>query len=296
MSNLRDISCFPAASASYDHGTQLPEFSHRLYANGNETTLAPRLDSDVPPPTIIESKVFRWSHPQLRGFVPSDSCARPRSVTDSEQSPVMRAQNACRIAAIILLLAPGAWPQIIEFESKGLHYQAQTKNGITVMFATLPAHIKDFNIIQITITNGSPLSWTVKPEDFSFIRQDGTHLASVSADGVVESLLQRASRNDVIKLQLLYENTIYALTNFRSTNGYEKRRQTAMGMFVNPRFKAAAEASAIAFAQTKLKPSESTDGAVFFESKEKVLGQGRLMVHTAGEEFEFDTFPEVKLK
>ncbi len=279
------------------------------YAIGNETAVAPRLNRYVPPPTIIESKVVRWHPQQLRGFLPSDDCAslfhtvlaaadaRQGYVSsDIEQSRMRRTRGAVRLAAMILLLAPFSWPQIIEFESKGLHYQAQTKNGITVMFATLPAHIKDFNIIQITITNGSPLSWTVKPEDFSFIRQDGIHLESVSADGVVESLLQRASRNDVIKLQLLYENTIYALTNFRSTNGYEKRRQTAMGMFVNPRFKAAAEASAIAFAQTKLKPGESTDGAVFFESKEKVLGPGHLVVKTAGEQFEFDTFPEVKLK
>jgi len=197
---------------------------------------------------------------------------------------------------MLLIFGLSAWPQVIDFESKGLHYQALAKNGITVMFATLPAHIKDFNVIQTTITNGSPLSWTVKPQDFSFIQQDGVHLESVSADGVVESLLEKASRSDVIKLQLLYENTIYALTNFRSTNGYEKRRQTAMAMFVNPRIKAAVEASAIAFAQTKLKPGESTDGAVFFQSKEKVLGQGHLVVHTAGEQFEFDTFPEVKLK
>jgi hypothetical protein len=196
----------------------------------------------------------------------------------------------------VLLFGLLVWPQVIDFESKGLHYQALTKNGITVMFATLPAHIKDFNIIQITITNGSPVSWTVKPQDFSFIRQDGVRLESLSADGVVESLLERASRNDVIKLQLLYENTIYALTNFRSTNGYEKRRQTAMGMFVNPRLKAAAEASAIAFAQTKLKPGESTDGAIFFQSKDKSWSQGRLVVATADEQFEFDTFPEVKFK
>ena len=261
-------------------------------------------------PTIIRDKVFRWCLPQLRGFLPSDvyadpglpaqhlaACARQRYVCNGiEPDYLIRTRCVIRPVALLLIFALFAWSQVIEFESKGLHYQALTKNGITVMFATLPAHIKDFNIIQVTITNGSPLSWTVKPEDFSFVRQDGIRLESVSADGVVESLLQRASRNDVIKLQLLYENTIYALTNFRSTNGYEKRRQTAMGMFVNPRFKAAAEASAIAFAQTKLKPGESTDGAVFFESKDKVLGQGHLVVHTASEQFEFDTFPEVKLK
>ena len=68
------------------------------------------------------------------------------------------------------------------------------------MFASLPPHIKEYSIVQVTITNGSLVSWTVKPTDFTFIRQDGTQLQPVSADEVVESLLQKASRNDVIKL------------------------------------------------------------------------------------------------
>ena len=177
-----------------------------------------------------------------------------------------------------------------------MEYEALTKNGITVMFAPLPPHIKDYNIVQITVTNGSLVSWTVKPSDFLFIRQDGTPLQPVSADEVVESLLQKASRNDVIKLQLLYEDSIYALSNFRSTNGYEQRREAAMAQFVNRGFKAAAAASAITLVSTKLKPGDSTDGAVFFENrtKDKSLGPGRLTAHTCGETFEFEIYPELK--
>jgi hypothetical protein len=184
----------------------------------------------------------------------------------------------------------------VEFESKGLDYDALTHEGITVMFTHLPPHIKDFSILQVTVTNGSLVSWTVKPSDFIFIRQDGTLLPSLSADYVVESLLAKASRNDVIKLQLLYEDSIYALQNFRSTNGYEKRRQAAMAMFVNKEFKAAAAASVITLIPTKLKPSDSTDGAVFFENhnKEKSLGPGRLVVRTCGQTFVFQTVGELK--
>jgi hypothetical protein len=184
----------------------------------------------------------------------------------------------------------------IEFQSHGLDYEALTKEGITVMFASLPPHIKDFNIIQVTVTNGSPVSWTVKPADFSFVRQDGTVLASVSADRVVESMLERAGRNDVIKLQLLYEDSIYALSNFRSTNGYEQRREAAMAQFVNRGFKAAAEASAITLVATKLKAGDSTDGAVFFENrtKAKVLGAGRVIARTCGQVFVFPTYGELK--
>lgn len=184
----------------------------------------------------------------------------------------------------------------IEFQSHGLGYEAVTKEGVTVMFASLPPHIKDFNIIQVTVTNGSPVSWTVKPGDFSFVRQDGTVLASVSADEVVASLLQKAGRNDVIKLQLLYEDSIYALSNFRSTNGYEQRREAAMAMFVNRGFKAAVAASAITLVATKLKSGDSTDGAVFFRTrpKEKTLGAGRVVARTCGQVFVFETYSVLK--
>lgn len=184
----------------------------------------------------------------------------------------------------------------IEFESHGLLYEALTKNGITVMFAPLPPHIKDYNIVQVTVTNGSLVTWTVKSSDFTFVRQDGSVLQAVSADEVVESLLQKASRNDVIKLQLLYEDSIYALSNFRSTNGYEQRREAAMAQFVNRSFKAAAAASAITLVPTKLKPGDSTDGAVFFENRtrEKSLGTGRFLAHTCGENFAFETYAEPK--
>ncbi|MBV8571755.1 MAG: hypothetical protein JO319_14145 [Acidobacteriaceae bacterium] len=184
----------------------------------------------------------------------------------------------------------------VTFESHGLEYDAITRSGITVMFAPLPPHIKDYNVVQLTVTNGSLVSWTVRPSDFTFIREDGEVLQTASADEVVENLLTRADRNDVIKLQLLYENSIYALSNFRSTNGYEKRREAAMAQFVNKGFKAAAEASAIAFVATKLKPGDSTDGAVFFQnrSKDKGLGAGRLVAHVCGENFVFETFAEYK--
>jgi hypothetical protein len=46
--------------------------------------------------------------------------------------------------------------------------------GVTVMFAYLPAHLKEYSIMQVSISNGSPISWTVKPEDFSYRQQDGT--------------------------------------------------------------------------------------------------------------------------
>ncbi|MGI8961556.1 MAG: hypothetical protein ACR2IV_17700 [Bryobacteraceae bacterium] len=216
-----------------------------------------------------------------------------------------RARVTSLFLALLFVVSISAFPQQnppnaaagpIDFESHGMHYEALTKNGITVMFAPLPPHVKDFNIVQITVTNGSPVSWTVKPSDFSFTRHDGTVLQPISADEVVSSLLDKASRADVIKLQLLYESSIYALSNFRSTNGYEQRREAAMAQFVSARFKAAAAASAITLVPIKLKPGDSTDGAVFFENrtKDKSLGSGRFVAHSCGETFFFETYPESK--
>ena len=58
--------------------------------------------------------------------------------------------------------------QVIEFESGGLKYKTLTHNGVTVMFAPLPLQVRDWAILQVSISNGSPVSWTVKPEDFQF--------------------------------------------------------------------------------------------------------------------------------
>jgi hypothetical protein len=123
-------------------------------------------------------------------------------------------------------------------------------------------------------------------------------MPALTADEVVSSLLDKASRSDVIKLQLLYENTIYALSNYRSTNGYEQRREAALAQFVNMRFSAAAAASAVALAPVKLQPGDSTDGAIFFinHPKERTLGAGVLTAHTCGQTFAFQVVAEPKLR
>jgi hypothetical protein len=45
---------------------------------------------------------------------------------------------------------------------------------------------------------------------------------------------------------------------------------------------------------TKLAPGQSTDGAVFYPTKGKPLGAGRLMVDAAAETFEFPVEPEIQ--
>jgi hypothetical protein len=252
---------------------------------------------------LMATSTALWpqNSPQLNpGQVPASTPAKPQpgKVGGPSQTPVQTGPGTSQANE-----QSGASPDRIEppttptiFESHGLEYDALTKGGITVMFAQLPSRLKEFSIVQITVTNGSLVSWTVKPEEFVFVRSDGATLSSVSADYVVAELLSRADRDDVIKLQLLYENSISGLANYRPTNGYEKRREAAMAQFVNRGFKAAAEASAIAFVPTKLKNGDSTDGAIFFpnRSKEKSLGAGRLIAHTCGENFIFETFAELK--
>jgi hypothetical protein len=199
----------------------------------------------------------------------------------------MRFLLAARLAACAALFAPIASPQIIPFESNGLLYKTLTKGGVTVMFAYLPAHLKEYSIMQVSLANGSPISWTVKPEDFSYRQQDGTMWQASPALTVVNNLLAKAGRHDVIKLVTTYERGVYGNEHMQTTNWYESRRQSALAEGVSARLKAGAAASALALVPTKLASGESTDGAIFFPSNGHLLGAGTLLVHTGGEIFEF---------
>jgi len=199
----------------------------------------------------------------------------------------MRFLLAARLAACAALFAQIVSPQIIPFESNGLLYKTLTKGGVTVMFAYLPAHLKEYSIMQVSIANGSPISWTVKPEDFSYRQQDGTVGQASPALAVVNNLLAKAGRHDVIKLVTTYERGVYGNEHMQTTNGYESRRQSALAEGVSARLKAGAAASALALVPTKLGSGESTDGAIFFPSNGHLLGAGTLVVHTGGEIFEF---------
>jgi len=191
------------------------------------------------------------------------------------------------VLVLALLAATSAQPQIIEFESGGLKYQALTRNGVTVMFSPLPLRIKDYAVIQVAISNGAPVSWSVRPEDFRFEKAGGGAIQALAARTVVDSLFERATRGDVIKLVAAYEASLYNNAQIHSTNGYEARRQNAFADLGSNRLKAAAAASAISMVTTKLAPGQSTDGAVFFASQGKPLGPGRLVMSAAGEVFVF---------
>lgn len=191
------------------------------------------------------------------------------------------------IGLAALLAAPLLHAQVIEFESGGLRYQTLSREGLTVMFAPLPQQIRNYVILQVAVSNGSQSARMVRPEDFRFVREDGRVLRAVPPRQVVQGFLDKAGRNDVIRMVTLYEMGLYGMSRFRSTSGYEQRRQQALAEVSNPRLKAAASASAIVLVPVKLQPGESTDGAVFFDVPEKKLGGGRLIATVGGEMFEF---------
>lgn len=199
----------------------------------------------------------------------------------------MRSFCGLTVVALGLLTAVISGAQVIEFESGGLRYQTLTKGGVTIMVASLPSHVREFSILQVAISNGSPVSWTVHPEDFAFTREDGAVINATPARVVVNSLISKASRGDVIRLVTAYESGLYGLQRFKSTNGYEARRQAAFAEVSSTKIKAAAAASAIALVAVKLAPGQSTDGAVFWPTQGKPLGAGHLRVNAAGEMFEF---------
>jgi len=183
--------------------------------------------------------------------------------------------------------------QVLEFESGGLKYKALTRGGVTIMFAPLPTKVLGYTILQVAISNGSPVSWGVKPEDFRFEQEGGQRIQAVSAGTVVKQLLDHASRGDVGRLISAYEMALFGNAHVRSTNGYESRRQDYLALG-STKLKAASAASAIALVATKLSPGQSTDGAVFYPTKGKPLGAGRLIVDAAGETFEFPLEAEIQ--
>jgi hypothetical protein len=196
-----------------------------------------------------------------------------------------------RVALLAIVYASAlatAPAQVIEFDHNGLKYQTLTHSGVTVMFAHLPGQVKEFSIVQVSVSNGSPGPYTIRPEDFTFKRADQGIVHASAARSVVSLLMQKGTAHDVLKLVSAYEASLYGMARMRSTNGYEQRRQAALAFVSGAKLKAAAAASAIAMVQVKLAPGESTDGAVFFATEGKPLGPGRLIVRTNTDTFEFN--------
>lgn len=192
-----------------------------------------------------------------------------------------------RICVMALIsVAPGC-AQVIEFEQNGLKYQALTRGDVTVMFAHMPQHLKGYAMLQTAIANGSKLPCTVRPEDFDYVRPS-QDIPAASANDIVKMLMDRGDHDDVVKLTLAYESVLYGFNRMKFTNGYELRRQNFMSYGVSAKVKAAAEASAIVLVPTKLKPGESTDGAIFFRNDAKTLTGGHMTFRVSGEVFNFN--------
>jgi hypothetical protein len=155
------------------------------------------------------------------------------------------------------------------------------------MFTHLPGALHQYAIIQVAISNGSPGPYVIRPEDFTFERSDGHAIRAVSAAAVIDMLRRKGNGNDAIKLVTTYESGVYGNPHLRSTNGYESRRQAVIAA-TGSKVKTALLASLLTLVQTKLAIGESTDGAVFFPTDGKPLGNGRLVVRTNTDVFQFN--------
>ena len=204
---------------------------------------------------------------------------------------VMDPRRSRRVFAIAAALCSVALvsAQVIEYEVNGVKYQTLSRQGLTVIFTRMPNHVANFGLVQVSISNGSDRYWTVQPEDFSYVKPDASS-TGISAGQVVDVLLDKGSHSDVVKLVTSYENTLYAIPHMRTTNGYEQRRRNSFAEGINAKLKAAATASAIALAQTRLGPGQSTDGSVFIPLTRdlKTLTGGHLVFRSTGETFDFN--------
>ena len=190
--------------------------------------------------------------------------------------------------ALVLVATPCLLlSQVIEFDSNGLHYQALSRESLTLMYAPLPLTVREFAVVQVSFSNGSGRNHIVQPTDFYFELAGGGVLRAVSDQFVVRELYRKAGRGEVTKLQVAYEKALYGNQQIRSNSGYEKRRQAALA-FGPTGLKAAAAASALSMVRTLLAPGDSTDGAIFFKNSGKSLGPGRLVARLSnGRVFEF---------
>ncbi len=190
-------------------------------------------------------------------------------------------------ATSVLLFAP-LHAQVIAYESNGQKYQTLTKSGLTIIYTHMPHPVSEFAVIQVAVSNGSNAPYALRPEDFYYVRADSSSVHAANAQSVVAALMQKANGGDVVKLMTTYETLVYGNSHFKSTNGYESRREAALA-FGQTKMKAATAAAILAFAAIKLAPHESTDGAVFFSNGGKQLEHGHLIVHTNTDVFEFNT-------
>jgi hypothetical protein len=200
-------------------------------------------------------------------------------------------RNFAAFGVLTWLSTAAAAGQVIEFESGGLRYQTLTRNGVTIMFAHIGAHVREYAAVQVAVSNGSGQPVLIRPEDFEWVGEDGRSLRPVPARRVVGELLDKAGRGDVVRLVSAYETGLYGMTQLRTTSGYESRRRAALAEVGSTKLKAAAAASAIAFVMTKLAPGESTDGALFFDTASKPLPAGLLRGFAGGESYEFSPSP-----
>lgn len=220
--------------------------------------------------------------------LPEDSGLRTEATAKIEKMNFCRARRFLPIAAA-LCSAVAIPAQVIEYEMNGVKYQTLSRQGLTVIMTLMPNHVAGFGLVQVSISNGSDHYWTIAPEDFSYVKPDST-LNAIPTEQMIDILLDKASHADVVKLVTTYESNLYAVPHMKSTNGYEQRRQNAMTIGINAKLKAAATASAIALAQTRLPAGQSTDGSVFIPLGRdmKMLTGGHLVFRSNGETFEFN--------
>jgi hypothetical protein len=192
-------------------------------------------------------------------------------------------------ACLAIVAIPRLYAQVIEYEANGMKYQTLSHEGLTVIVTHMADHVAGFSLFQISVSNGSDKYWMVDPEQFAYARHD-VKLNALSASQVVDVLLDKGSHTDVVKLVNSYENTLYGIPHMKSTNGYESRREGMMTYGINAKMKAAATASAIALAQVRLAPGQSTDGSIFIPLGREVksLTGGHLVFKSYDQTFEFN--------
>src|ERR1035441_5947955 len=88
----------------------------------------------------------------------------------ARQFPVIAA-GVCAIGLGVIGLVSA---QVIEYEVSGVKYQTLSRQGLTVIMTRMPNHVAGFALVQVSISNGSDRYWTIGPEDFAYVKPEGS--------------------------------------------------------------------------------------------------------------------------
>jgi hypothetical protein len=186
---------------------------------------------------------------------------------------------------VSLLAVQQTPPPSIEVPYKGLRFLMASRDGVTVMLASLDRTILDYATAQVWISNNSGRPLPIAPQAFVRIAEDGKSQPATADATVLRDIQRRARSRDVDELVKAYEAMLMGLPNQSAVGYYQQRKRAAMASGGKQR--AAVMANVIILPERVLRPGETIDGTLFFRESVPRARVTAFTAEIAGRRFEF---------